>query len=203
MKIFKNLWIICIANLLLISCSSNVQSTATISKQNEFSIEDLADGNYHYCSDPNLYPYEDKVDVHRYCFTFTKVGVEVIGEYLYRAPKDTPYICIEGKVNNDQVTGVGYEGIGPGSQPYTEEDFSDFEELPSSEQLRYWDDVEHYQGGLNLKVGNPSLYKLSPAIENGHGSYWATQRYGIIEFDLSDFEQIEVNSLPEFTKCTN
>jgi|GEM_PF-5841018 len=177
MKIFKNLWIICIANLLLISCSSNVQSTATISKQNEFSIEDLADGNYHYCSDPNLYPYEDKVDVHRYCFTFTKVGVEVIGEYLYRAPKDTPYICIEGKVNNDQVTGVGYEGIGPGSQPYTEEDFSDFEELPSSEQLRYWDDVEHYQGGLNLKVGNPSLYKLSPATEYEPGSYWASIRF--------------------------
>lgn len=165
-------------------------------------IEKLPNGNYRYCSDPNPYP-EDEPDVHRYCFTFTKIGNKAIGHYLYRAPKDTAYICIEGTVKNNLITGIGYEGIGPGSRQYTEEEFSNFEELPSSEQLRYWDDVEHYQGGLNLKVGNPSWYKLSPAIDNEHGLYWVTQRYGIVKFDLSNFEQIEVNSLGELTQCTN
>ena len=192
----------CLLNACGLSLKSSVDNLQTI-KQDKTTIEDLSDGNYRFCSEPNPYPYEDKVDVHRYCFTFTKKDYRIIGKYSYRAPKDTPNICIDGTIKNNLITGVGYEEISPGSQPLTEEEFSNLEELPSSEQLEYWDDVEHYQGGLNLKIGNPSWYKLSTAIESEYESYWVTQSYEIVEFDLSNFEQIKVNNLPRFAKCTS
>lgn len=204
MKKIKYIGIIFAFSYLLNGCGFISKTHADISqniKQEETTIENLPNGNYRYCSDPNPYP-EDEPDVHRYCFTFTKTGNKVVGDYLYRAPKDTPYICLEGTAKNNLITGIGYEGISPGSQPYTEEEFSNLEELLSSKQLSYWDDLKVFQGGFNLKVGNPSWYKLSSTM-NESGSYWVTLRYGIAKFDLSNFEQIEVDSLPQFAKCTN
>lgn len=205
MKKIKYIGIIFAFSCLLNACGFISQTNSDISQnanQKKTNIEDLSNGNYRYCSDPNPYPYENKMDAHRYCFTFTKTGNKVVGDYLYRAPKDTPYICLEGTAKNNLIAGVGYEGISPGSQPYTEEEFSNLEELSSSQQLSYWDNLKDFQGGLNLKVGNPSWYKLSSAM-NEPRSYWVTRRYGIAKFDLSNFEQIEVDSLPQFDKCTN
>lgn len=52
----KKIGLVCLANLLLISCNFNGSNSSSISKQNKASIEDLADGNYRYFSDPNPYP---------------------------------------------------------------------------------------------------------------------------------------------------
>ena len=57
-KIFITVGLIGAINLLLLSCAN----TSTLADRNKSSIEDLADGNYRYCSDPN--PYPDKIDVH-------------------------------------------------------------------------------------------------------------------------------------------
>lgn len=181
--------------------SKSVVNSQQNINQNKTDIENLPNGNYRYCSDPNPYP-EDEPDVHRYCFSFTKTGNRVVGGYLYRAPKDTPYICIEGTAKDNLVTGAGYEDIGPSTQPYTEEDFSYLNELPENPPLSYWDDVEHYQGGLNLKVANPSLYKLS-SFGDKYISYWATIRYENAQLYLNDFEQIKADSLQQYAECTN
>ena len=205
MKKIKYIGIIFVFSYLLNGCDFISKTHADISqniKLKETNIENLPNDNYSYCSDPNPYPYEDKIDAHRYCFIFTKTGNKIVGFYSYRAPKDTPQICIEGTPKSNLITGVGYEEISPGSQPYTEEEFSNLEELPLSKQLSYWDDLKGFQGGLNLKVGNPSWYKLSSAM-NEPGSYWVTRRYGIAKLDLSDFEYIEIDDLSQFAKCTN
>lgn len=205
MKKIKYIGTIITFNYFLSSCSFIFKPNADISqniKQQETNIEDLLNGNYRYCSDPNPYP-EDEPDVHRYCFTFTKTGEQVIGIYLYRAPKDTPYICIEGISEDNLVNGFGYESIGPSSDPYTEKDFSYLDRLPINNYLSYWDEVEPYQGGLNLKVGNPSLYKLSPPSDDKYTSYWATIRYKNAQLDLSSFEQVKVTNLPQYAECIN
>ncbi|MGD1919853.1 MAG: hypothetical protein ACFCAD_13760 [Pleurocapsa sp.] len=204
MEKIKYISIIFAFTCLLNACNFNSKAQDNNSQnteQDKATIENLPDGNYLYCSDPNPYPYEDKIDAHRYCFTFIKVEMKVVGGYFYTAPKDTPYICIEGKVKNNWVIGIGYEDIGPSSEPYTEEDFSYLNELPDNPPLGYWDDVEGFQGGFNLKVGNPSLYKLSSPSEDKYTSYWATKLYKNAQLNLSNFEHIEANNLPEYTGC--
>ena len=204
MEKIKYIGIVLAFNYLLNGCGFISKTHADISqniKQKETNIENLPNGNYRYCSDLNPYP-EDEPDVHRYCFTFTKTGNKVVGVYLYRVPKDTPSICIEGMVKGNLVNGLGYENIGPASKPYTEEDFSNLNELSPNPPLSYWDD-ELFQRGLNLKVDNPSLYELSSPSEDKYASYWATIRYKNAQLDLSNFEEIEVDSLPQFAKCTN
>ena len=196
--------ILLICNILLSSCGlcpKSIANSQQNNKKNETNIENLTNGSYLFCSD--RHPNEDKIDAHRYCFTFTKTGKKIIGSYLYRAPKDTPVICVEGTVKDNLLNGFGYENIGPNSDPYTEEDFSYLNRLPINNYLSFWDDVEHYQGGLNLKAGRPSLYKLSPPSEDKYASFWATIRYKNVQLDLRNFEQIQVDSLPEFTNCTN
>lgn len=205
MEKIKYIGIVFAFNYLLSACGFISQTRANISQnanQEKTNIENLPNGNYRYCSDPNPYS-EDEPDVHRYCFTFTKTGNKVVGVYLYRVPKDTPSICIEGMVKDNLVNGLGYENIGPGSKPYTEEDFSGLNELSQNQPLSYWDDEKLFQGGLNLKVDNPSLYELSPPSEDKYASYWATIRYENAQIDLNNFEQIEVGSLPQFSRCTN
>lgn len=76
-----------IVSLLLFVCglianalkSDRTTYLATAQAQSLTTIEDLADGNYRYCSDRNPYPGEDKPDGHRWCFDFLKMGTQIIG----------------------------------------------------------------------------------------------------------------------------
>lgn len=201
--------ILLICNILLSSCgliSKLINNSQQNIKQNETKIENLSDGNYRYCSDPNPYPYEDKIDVHRYCFTFTKTGIKVVGYYLYRAPKDTPYICIEGKVENNFIVGAGYEKIYTKEtwKPYTENDFSPFlEQFPFNGETVYWDNTEQFQGGNNLKVGSLGLYNPSLSRTNKYPIYWALIRFENSKLDLNGFESVISEKLPDYKSCNS
>lgn len=163
-------------------------------------IEDLADGNYRFCSD--AHPNEDEPDVHRYCFNFTKTGKKVVGGYSYRAPKDTPIICLEGVVENNLVNGVGYQSRGPSSEPYTKDDFADLQNAQSNSTYSYWDDVDGFQGGFNLKVSSPNLHSLMPPSEDKHTSYWAVIRYDMVQLDLTDFKPVKSERVTDYQECS-
>ena len=162
-------------------------------------IDNLADGNYQFCSD--AHPNETKPDVHRYCFDFTKTGDKIIGSYLYRAPKDTPIICLEGVVENNLVNGVGYESTFGAPEPLTEKDFAYLEDAQYSSSYSYWDDSDVFQGGFNLKVSLPNLHSLMPPSEDKFATYWAVIRYDMVQLDLTNFEEIETEREITFEEC--
>ena len=169
-------------------------------------IEDLADGSYRFCSD--VHPNEIKPDAHRWCFDFNKTDKQVIGSYLYRAPKDVPIMCLEGVIEGNKVSGVGYEKIQYGeTKPDIEKEKLKIHEHTSflSEE-GYWDYFRHGgQGGNNLKVDSPHFYKLIEPEQPGY-NYWAWIRYDAARLDLSNFEKIESTSFPQFEtnrKCVD
>ncbi|MGL6338707.1 MAG: hypothetical protein ACRC80_06145 [Waterburya sp.] len=230
---FKFFQQICLVSLLISSCSNlasiNVKPTEKENKQltldkqgsvtdtskeskfindqdepqEDILIENLVNGNYRFCSDPNPYPNDDEPDAHRYCFDFTKTGSKVTGSYLYRAPKDVPIICLEGVAQDNQVNGTGYEMIFGNSEPFTVNDFSDLQHTRSNPKLSYWDDVEMYQGGFNLKVSSPNLHSLMSPSTDKYATYSDVIRYDIAQLDLNGFEKIESAQIEAGKECVD
>ena len=202
-KIINCIKITFICNILLSSCGlcpKSIANSQQNNKKNETNIENLTNGSYLFCSD--RHPNEDKMDAHRYCFTFTKTDAKVIGTYSYNAPKDTPFICIEGTLKDNLVTGIGYELIFGSPKPLTEKDFAYLKNPQLNEELSYWDNTHVYQGGMNLKVGSPNLHSLLPPSNNEFTTYWAVIRYDIAQLDLIDFELIKTFQGANFEECS-
>lgn len=165
---FKNKTIFLFSILTFCSC---IFLRSAVSSDNRETIENLADGNYRYCSEPASIENMHGFDGEAWCFEFHKKGMNVVGTYRYQAPKDTAYICIDGIVEDNLITGIGYEIVQYGE---TKPDVhQEIREIPRSTQFMsengYWDD---YREANNLKVGSPSFYKLIEPEQPG-SDYWA------------------------------
>lgn len=178
--------------------------------QGDILIEDLADGNYRFCSKPASVEDINGFDGEAWCFEFNKYNSNVVGTYSYQAPKDTAQICIEGVAKGDQVNGVGYEMIQyDETKPDIEKEKLQFSQFTSKRD--FWDDSDVYQGGFNLKVGSPHFHQLIEPEQEGN-SYWAWIRFDIVELNLRNFYQRElrkynylekVKEIIPVSKCVN
>lgn len=192
MKKIKIISIIFTSNYLLNACSFTSQSSLDSPqniKQKETIVESLPDGKYRYCSeapsDYNPSKNQDDPDSYRWCFNFNKLENNIIGEYIYWAPWDTPHICIEGKVEGNQISGMGYQQTYGSPEPFTEEELMRNRKDLSTSELFIWDDYESLHGGNNLKVASPRVHSLG----GSSGSYFAWISYDVAQLNLNQLEQ--------------
>ena len=188
----KFIIIVTVFNYFLNACSFGSETYADSSqniKQDKTKIGNLLDGNYRYCSKPSSgyesSQYGDHPDSYRWCFDFHKNDSEIVGEYIYWAPWDTPWICIQGTVKNNLVNGKGYELIYGASEPFTEEELIRTRNSLPSSKLFIWDNHKSLQNGKNLKVGSRKVHSLGGA----NRSYYAWIRYEVAQLNLDKFEK--------------
>lgn len=111
-------------------------------------------------------------------------------------------MCIEGVVEGDIVTGVGYEIFQYGTtKPDIEQDKIKFSQnIWSVSKEGYWDNSSRGgQGGNNLIANSTSFYKLIEPEQPGN-NYWAWIRYNLAQLDLSEFKREESTSSYQLKK---
>ena len=186
MKKVKYIGIIFAFNCLLSACGLLSQTRGNISQnanQERTNIENLPDGNYRYCSEPDI----NSSDGESWCFNFNKKEFDVVGTYSYWAPKDTRQICIEGEAEGNTIVGIGYEEIEYGNtKPDIEkEKVAISNDISFTSKEGFWD-KPGLPNGLNLKVREPKFYKLfEPEQTNNY--YWIWVSFNYAELDLSKF----------------
>lgn len=113
-------------NLIDASIAQPIPSPASTGSQSR-SLVTLMDGDYQFCSQPEPTDWRDGAGV---CFNFNKLGHHVEGYYGY--PHSDRFICIQGEVDGNQITGEALAVSWAGAW---------WNEIPTS--VFEWDDEKH------------------------------------------------------------
>ena len=163
--------------------------------RSETVIEDLADGNYSYCSESS---YRD--DSGEWCFDFVKSRQKIVGNYFFRTSGgltsvDTPTVCVEGTAKDNSITGVGYKKIGYGAK---RPDIGQEKEAILRSPFSY---TENSLGDGNLTTFSPSFYRLiepeNPNLDDQTYSAWV--RFQQALFNLDNFDSVASNDFKPVT----
>jgi hypothetical protein len=145
------------------------------------SVENLPNGNYNFCAEEQIRE--------RDCFTsftFTKVDDNVVG--IYRS--GPLHLCIEGKINNNTISGWGLESShGPSREPaQTDPRFR-------TATLANWDQY--------LKAGSQRVFNLRFDNYGRTGStrFQAWWRYDSALLNLNDFTVVESSNQNNSERC--
>jgi hypothetical protein len=164
--------------------------------QQKVIIEDLPDGSYGFCKQPT----SKKVtsDLEGWCFIFRKNQNHIVGLYTLWLPSDYARICINGTVENNKITGSGYEIIEGYSKPITTHDIAKLTERMLADK-GIWDNSE-IEGGNNLKVNILNLYSTE---KYPNGQHYAWIRYQDLQLNLNGFERRNLGKNFPQERCPN